>query len=61
LIGLKAPCAGLFEGISWSTEKVLDETLRKAQELGLSFALLPTLSDVDYEEDWLEHGWDLDA
>ena len=61
LIGLKAPCAGLFEGISWSTKKVLEQTLQKAKQLGLSYALLPTLSDVDYEEDWLEHGWDLDA
>ncbi len=60
LIGLKTPCAELFEGISWSTANVLEQTLDKAKKLGLAYALLPTLSDVDYEEDWREHGWNLE-
>lgn len=61
LIGLNSPCEALFEGITWSSSLVLEQTLQKATKLGMSYALLPTLSDVDNEEDWREHGWDLDA
>lgn len=47
LIGGKAAPAALFEGIEWSTEKVLAQTLRNAQRLNLSVHLLPTWYDVD--------------
>jgi rSAM/selenodomain-associated transferase 1 len=36
-----------FEGISWSTEKVLDQTLKKARENGLPVRLLEPWYDVD--------------
>lgn len=61
LIGLKKPCADLFEGIHWSTEKVLEQTLEKAKRLGLTYACLPVLSDVDDEDDWKQQGWPLDG
>lgn len=47
LIGLKAAPAALFEGIAWSTEKVLVQTLERVKHLGLSVHLLPQWYDVD--------------
>lgn len=49
LIGMKATHPSLFEDISWSTAKVLQETLHKAKEVGLKVELLKTLSDLDEE------------
>ncbi len=42
----------LFDGIAWSTDRVLQQTLQRAAALGKSCRLLPTLRDVDTEEDW---------
>lgn len=47
LIGLRARQPSLFEGIAWSTETVLAETLRRAARARLSPALLPSWFDVD--------------
>ena len=47
LIGLKKLHRELFEGIAWSTELVLEQTIRRAREIGLSVHLLPTWYDVD--------------
>lgn len=47
LVGLRAPCAELFEGIAWSTPTVRADTLARAQALGLRHVLLPELRDVD--------------
>ena len=52
LIGLNAPCPALFEGIEWSTGGVLQSTLAKADEAGLSVQLLRELGDVDTGADW---------
>lgn len=41
----------LFEGIPWSSEDVLAETLRRASELELSVGLLEPWYDVDTPED----------
>lgn len=49
LIGMKKAHPFLFEGIPWSTEKVLQETLNKAKEVNLKAELLKTLSDLDEE------------
>lgn len=38
---------GIFQGISWSTDQVLRQTLAKADAAGLSSALLPYLRDID--------------
>ena len=54
LIGLNAPCPALFEGIEWSTGGVLQSTLSKAQQAGLSVQLLRKLADVDTGVDWEE-------
>jgi len=37
----------LFEQIDWSTERVLDQTIQRANEIGLEVTLLPTGYDVD--------------
>ncbi len=52
LIGLKQRADFLFEGISWSTDLVLSQTLAFAAEQGLQTHLLPVLEDIDTLEDW---------
>lgn len=47
LIGLKSAPVALFEGIDWSTEKVLQQTLTAAEQLGLRVHLLPEWYDID--------------
>jgi rSAM/selenodomain-associated transferase 1 len=52
LMGLHQAEPILFEGISWSTESVFQETLSRAKAGGLHVKLLRTLSDIDTEADW---------
>jgi rSAM/selenodomain-associated transferase 1 len=52
LLGLRAPQPELFRDIAWSTDAVCRETLARAAATGLRVHLLPTLRDVDTEEDW---------
>jgi rSAM/selenodomain-associated transferase 1 len=47
LIGLKKPHRHMFEQINWSTERVLNQTIESAAEIGLETKLLPTGYDVD--------------
>jgi hypothetical protein len=47
LLGLKTGHRRLFEGIDWSTERVTEQTLARAAEIGLGTHLLPTWYDVD--------------
>jgi hypothetical protein len=47
LIGLKKQHQRLFEEIEWSTERVLEQTVTAAKEIGLPIYLLPTWYDVD--------------
>ena len=54
LIGMNHPHTSLFEGIAWSSERVLQQTLDRARELGLRTHCLRTLSDVDEIDDWEE-------
>ena len=51
LLGMKELQPNLFQGKSWSTDSVLQETLADIKQSGLSVALLPTLTDVDEEKD----------
>jgi glycosyltransferase A (GT-A) superfamily protein (DUF2064 family) len=51
LVGMKRVHAELFREVSWSTGKVLEESLRKAESAGLTAALLPLWHDVDTMED----------
>ena len=54
LIGLGVFQPALFEGISWSSEMVLAETLQRAKAEGLGIQLLRILTDVDSANDWRE-------
>jgi rSAM/selenodomain-associated transferase 1 len=47
LIGVKKPHRQLFEQIDWSTERVLNQTVQRAAEIGLEVKLLPTGYDID--------------
>ena len=47
LIGVKKPHRHLFEQIDWSTERVLNQTIQRATEIGIAVKLLPTGYDVD--------------
>jgi hypothetical protein len=47
LIGVKKPHRHLFEQIDWSTERVLNQTIQRATEMGIEVKLLPTGYDVD--------------
>lgn len=51
LIGLKKETPDLFKEISWSTEKVLKQTLKRAQQLSLKVQLIDELRDIDTVED----------
>ncbi len=47
LVGAKKVYPSLFEGMEWSNELVLSETLRRVAEARLSQALLPEWYDLD--------------
>ena len=47
LIGMRRLRTELFEGMPWSTPAVFEETLRRADALGLRTAQLPPWYDVD--------------
>jgi hypothetical protein len=51
LLGLRRPCARLFEEMPWSTSRVYGETLRRARETGISICTLGEWYDVDVAED----------
>ena len=52
LLGMRAPGARLFEGIEWSSERVLAQTeaLVAAQELAMAY--LPEQFDIDTAEEF---------
>lgn len=54
LLGMRTFRPELFEGIDWSTGRVLIQTTQKISDLGLDHQLLETLNDVDTIEDWKE-------
>jgi len=47
LLGLKHAHARMFEDITWSTERVAEETLTRARDIGLDVHRLPAWYDVD--------------
>ena len=54
MIGLQAPCPGLFTDMAWSTPVVAAETLRRMAALGVRMWLGPLLHDIDEPAD-LQH------
>lgn len=51
LIGMKQPHGAIFRSISWSTEKVLEQTVKIIKGLHLTVAETPVLPDIDRAED----------
>ena len=54
LLGMKKNYGFLFDNKPWSTESVFDESMKDMQQHNLSTGLLPVLTDVDTEADWIE-------
>ena len=57
LIGVKKPHRQLFEQIDWSTDRVLNQTIQRTNEIGLEVKLLPNGYDVD-DDASLRRLWD---
>lgn len=57
LLGMSAYLPFVFDDIEWSTESVFTRTIEHINAHQKSYTLLPTLSDIDYEEDWKKYGW----
>lgn len=51
LIGMNSLHGGIFENKSWSTDKLLDETLSDLKANKITVALLEELNDIDTIED----------
>jgi len=47
LLGLKAAHQRMFQNIDWSTDRVAEQTLQRAREIGLEVHTLPVWYDVD--------------
>jgi rSAM/selenodomain-associated transferase 1 len=54
LVGMRQPHPELFEDIPWSTEAVLNITLKRADRLGIKTKLLPGWNDLDTFEDLVD-------
>ena len=54
LLGMKENHGFLFDNKTWSTESVFDESMKDMQQYHLSTGMLPLLTDVDTEADWIE-------
>lgn len=59
LIGMNTFTPELFQNIAWSTKEVFPQTVDIITKSNKSYALLPILSDIDYEEDWKKYGWEI--
>lgn len=57
LLGMDKHYPELFQGIEWSTNTVLSATIQKAKDKHLKISELETLSDIDFEEDWIKYGF----
>ena len=51
LLGMKKLHLSLFQNKDWSTSSVFPQTIGDLKNTGLSFGLLPALTDVDEEKD----------
>jgi glycosyltransferase A (GT-A) superfamily protein (DUF2064 family) len=53
LVGCGPNCPPIFEGIAWSTGRVLADTVAALAEERWRLAVLPPWYDIDTAEDWL--------
>ena len=61
LVGLRRSAPALFQGITWSTPVVLEQTLRAAAGTGIRAHLLPPWYDVDTGKDLGRLAHDLES
>jgi uncharacterized protein len=54
LLGVRSTQYDIFQGISWSTDRVFQETVSVIEKLGLRYKTVITLSDVDTLESLLK-------
>ncbi len=54
LVGLRQPHASLFEGMTWSTHRVMQDTRERLLAAGLQWAELDPVADIDVPAD-LQH------
>ncbi|MFK7767729.1 MAG: TIGR04282 family arsenosugar biosynthesis glycosyltransferase [Mariniblastus sp.] len=47
LIAMRDRTSNIFDGVTWSTEHVLNQTIEQLDAKNISFSLLPELTDVD--------------
>lgn len=59
LLGTKKFYPLLFEGISWSTSEVFNQTVGQAKRLGLSTAVLQELIDIDTLDDLKKSSYEI--
>ena len=52
LIGMREPCAAVFQDIEWSSAIVCTQTLQRAAAANLEVTVLDTIWDVDDAADW---------
>ena len=52
LVGLHAPAAQLFQGVSWSTSRVIGQSRHRLRRLGWRWRETRPLTDVDHPRDW---------
>ena len=59
LIGLRAPTPGLFDGVKWSTPRVMAQTRQRLAAAGLVHVELAAIADIDEAADLvhLPPGW----
>ena len=57
LLGMDKHYPALFQNIEWSTNTVFSDTIQIIKDNGLTISELETLSDIDYEEDWVKFGF----
>ncbi len=56
LLALKQPCPSAFEGITWGTDAVCNQTRERLAAAGLRVVALALLADVDRPEDLVAQG-----
>lgn len=59
LLGMKRHSPELFRDMEWSTDQVAKITQDRILENGGTLGFAPTLSDIDYAEDWEKYGWEI--
>lgn len=57
LLGMRDYQPMLFQGISWSTEKVYEQTVQQIQKANLTWYALQENNDIDTYQDWLACSW----